>query len=87
MTPPNNDVEQTSLDEERTEKIAKLFKAGKISILVMLTGLWIVSAVLGLISLWKGESILDTPWVIMGLVLLVVVIVFVFIRTTEIDSK
>jgi membrane protein YdbS with pleckstrin-like domain len=68
-----------SEEEEREEKISKLFKVGKISILVMLTGMWIVSAVLGLISLWRGEGILDTPWVIMGIVLLFVVILLVIV--------
>lgn len=78
MTTENDNI-LTIENDERTEKISKLFKISKISILVMLTGLWITSAVLGLISLWRGEGILDTPWVIMGIVLLFVVIILVVV--------
>jgi len=89
VTSENDDTEQI-YEDERTEKIAKMFKIGKISILIMLTIFWIVSAVLGLISLGQGESITDTPWVIMGLVLLVAVIFLVVIplfRNLRADVK
>lgn len=95
MTPPENDsiqdsVELTEEEEQREKKIAKLFQIGKISILASLTILWVVSAVLGLISLWKGEGIVDTPWVIFGLVLTVVIVVLVVIplfRNLRTDVK
>lgn len=71
----------TELSEEelQREKVNKLFKTAKISILVALTILWIVSAVLGLISVWNGEGILDTPWIILGLVLMIFIVIFVII--------
>jgi membrane protein YdbS with pleckstrin-like domain len=71
--------ESVDKDQQREEKISKLFKISKITILISLTILWIVTAVLGLISLWKGQGILGTPWVIFGLVLTVVIIVVVVI--------
>jgi uncharacterized membrane protein len=66
-------------EQQREEKISKLFKISKISILAMISILFLVSAVLGLISLYNEEGILDTPWVILGLILMVVVIVLVVI--------
>ncbi len=83
-------VKLTDEEQQQAEKVDKLFKIGKISILAALTILWGVSAVLGLISLWKGEGILDTPWVILGLVLLIFIIVFVvtpLFRSLRADVK
>ena len=77
-------------NQQEIEKTSKLFKIAKVSILVSLSIFWIVSAILGLISLWKGEGILDTPWVIFSLVLTVVVIFFVIIplfRSLKSDIK
>lgn len=95
MVTSENNVEQdiaeeTETDYLREEKIAKLFKISKIAILVSLTIFWIVTIVLGLISLWNEEGILDTPWVIFGLVLTVIVIIFVIIplyRSLKVDIR
>ena len=83
-------VEIVDNEQQREEKMSKLFKISKISILAMLTILWGVSAVLGLMSLWRGDRILDTPWVILGIVLLVVIIFLVVIplfRTLRDDVR
>ncbi|MHA1199121.1 MAG: hypothetical protein ACTSQF_07210 [Candidatus Heimdallarchaeaceae archaeon] len=95
MTTPENDNIQDSVglteeEEKRAENTAKLFQIGKYSILAALTILWIVSAVLGLISLLRGEGIVDTPWVIFGLVLTVVIVVLVVVplfRSLRTDVK
>lgn len=58
-----------------TEK--KLAKLGKYLLLSSIAVLWVVVAVLGIRDLLQGKGILETPWVIFGLVLTLVVIVFV----------
>jgi len=58
-----------------TEK--KLAKLGKYLLLSSIAILWVVVAALGIRDLWLGKKILETPWVIFGLVLTLVVIVLV----------
>ncbi len=58
-----------------TEK--KLAKLGKYLLFSSIAILWAVAAALGIRDLWQGKGILETPWVIFGLVLTLVVIVLV----------
>jgi membrane protein YdbS with pleckstrin-like domain len=68
-------IQAEDIQESETEK--KLAKLGKYLLLSSIAILWIVVAALGIRDLWQGKGILETPWVIFGLVLTLVVIVFV----------
>ena len=64
-------------DIQASETEKKLAKLGKYLLLSSIAILWVVAAALGIRDLWLGKKILETPWVIFGLVLTLVVIVLV----------
>jgi len=68
-------IQPEDIQANETEK--KLAKLGKYLLLSSIAILWAVAAALGIRDLWQGKGILETPWVIFGLVLTLVVIVFV----------
>ena len=68
-------IQAEDTQENKTEK--KLAKLGKYLLLSSIAILWAVAASLGIRDLWQGKGILETPWVIFGLVLTLVVIVIV----------
>ncbi len=68
-------VQVEDIKENGTEK--KLAKLGRYLLLSSIAILWAVAAALGIRDLWQGKGILETPWVIFGLVLTLVVIVLV----------
>lgn len=68
-------IQAEDTQENKTEK--KLAKLGKYLLLSSIAILWAVAASLGIRDLWQGKGILETPWVIFGLFLTLVVIVIV----------
>ena len=64
-------------DIQANETVIKLAKLGKYLLLSSIAILWAVTAALGIRDLWQGKGILETPWVIFGLVLTIVVIILV----------
>lgn len=78
MTEDNEDLKKHP-SPNQTETINKLGKIGKITLYGSISVVWGVVAVLGIIDLWNNKGILETPWVIFGLVLTVLILVIVII--------
>ena len=76
-------VEEEKIEEEEQnynqESIDKLRKPRNIVLVGTIVISWTVSAVFSLISLNKGEGILETPWVLLSIFLTLVIIIFVII--------
>ncbi len=73
--------------EETREKIAKI---GKIMFYATLVIVWTVAAALGIRDIWGDVGILETPWIIFGLVLsviLIIVIVIPLYRSLRVDVR
>ena len=78
MTEDNVELD-TETPTQQKETVAKLGKIGKILLYGSITVVWITVATLGLIDLWNDKGILETPWIIFGLILtLVIVVVVIF---------
>ena len=78
MTEDNVELD-TETPIQQKETVAKLGKIGKILLYGSITVVWITVATLGLIDLWNDKGILETPWIIFGLILtLVIVVVVIF---------
>ncbi len=76
-------VEEEKKEEEdqnySQDSINKLRKPRNIILIGTVVISWIVSAVFSLISLNKGEGILETPWVLLSIFLTFAIIIFVII--------
>ena len=59
--------------------IDRLGKTGKFLLYGSIIIVWIVIGTLGLIDLWHGLGFLETPWIIFGLILSVVVVIVIVI--------
>jgi hypothetical protein len=75
-----SDTDETMIEDvQPTQVESRLSKLGKYLALGSITILWIVSAVLGIRDLWMGKGIIETPWVIFGIVLTVVIVFLVVV--------
>jgi len=71
--------EKAEIDAANEDKIIKLGKTGKILIYSSITIVWFVVAGLGIRDIWIGKGFLETPWILFGLILSVVIVVLIII--------
>lgn len=80
-------MENMQRSEETRVKINKI---GKIMFYVTLVIVWSVSAALGIRDIWKDVGILETPWIIFGLVLSVILVILIIVplyRSLRVDVR
>ncbi len=66
--------EDTSQNENIDDRILKLGRTGRVLVYSTITTVWAVAVGLGIRDLWIGKGIIETPWIIFGLVLSLVVV-------------
>ena len=71
--------EIVEIDAANEDKILKLGKTGKILIYSSITIVWFVVAGLGIRDIWMDKGFLETPWILFGLILSVVIVFLIII--------
>ena len=85
-----SDIEEKKDIQKSEETRIKITKTGKILFYATLVIVWTVTAALGLRDIWRDVGILETPWIIFGLVLSVILIVVIIIplyRSLKVDVR
>ena len=75
-----SEIEDIQNEESQPSEVEnKLAKLGKYLAYSVITIIWAVSAGFSIRDLWQGKGIIETPWVILGIVLTLIIIVLVII--------
>jgi len=74
-----SEIEEKNQINKTEETRARVNKIGRIMFYVTIVTVWVVAAVLGIRDIWRDVGILETPWIIFGLVLSVVLVIIVVV--------
>jgi hypothetical protein len=85
-----SDSEEKEGMQRSEETRVKINKIGKIMFYATLVIVWSVTAGFGIRDIWQDVGILETPWIIFGLVLSVILIIVIIIplyRSLRVDVR